>query len=210
MSRIFILNLTVFTLVACGGSTSSSPEPPILVPPVEPVDSVPAPIFPPNLNATTCTGLDFLDLLSVESSDTTQMGFEADKAIDDNLTSISRWESSVSGAQLTIELGYRHLVKEIGTAWYEGDQRISTFDIALSEDGNTYTTILTNETTSGITESFERFDIPDTVARFVRVISYGDNINSTTSFTEAAVFGCPLDVDVANTECKYCAIQSRP
>lgn len=197
MKRIVLIILALM-LSACGGGSDKSP--PVLpsVPPVEtpPVSGIADPIFPPDLSVTTCSGLDFIEKQSVVSTDE-QAEFPANNAIDNNLTDESRWVSTQSGTQLTIELGYRHLVKEIGTAWFNGEQQISTFDIALSEDGSTFTEVLTNETSSRITNSIERFDIQDTVARFVRITSYGTSNDNTTALIEAAVFGCPLDVETA-------------
>lgn len=205
MTRFIIVGLSVCVLVSCGGS--SGPTPPVINSPTvvvtPPVVDVPAapdvadPIFPADLSTTTCSGLDFIQLRSVQSDSATSTSFEASKAIDGSLSSASRWQTSDNGAQLTIELGYRHLVKEIGTAWFEGEQQTSTFDLAVSEDGATFTNILSGETSSQITSSFERFDIPDTVARFVRITSYGNSSDNRTALIEAAVFGCPLDVATA-------------
>jgi poly(beta-D-mannuronate) lyase len=144
--------------------------------------------------------MDFLNLLSVESDAPTELGFEADKVIDNKLSANNRWETAQSGAQITVELGYRHLVKEIGIAWFsEGLERIN-FDILISEDGTNFTPLLTDEMSSGLTKSFEHFDLPNTVARFVRLISHGGNTSSITSISEMAIFGCPLDVVNAPVE----------
>ncbi|WP_371194608.1 polysaccharide lyase family 7 protein [Glaciecola sp. SC05] len=194
---VFILSTFLF-LNGCGGSSAvnNPPAPPVLPPTPPPSSNIPDPIFPADTSRTTCAGLDYIELLSVESDSTVDAGFEASKAIDGSLLPNNRWQSSASDAQLTVELGYRHLIKEIGTAWFEGDQSTNSFDISVSEDGLTYTTLLSNETSSGTSHAIERFDVPDTVARFVRIISNG-NMSNTTALSEIAVFGCPLDVSSA-------------
>lgn len=197
----FCVALSLFGLAACGGGGGTNPTPPVVtpvpVPAPTPVVGVADPIFPADYDVISCVGLDYLKPISIESDNATTSGLEASNAIDSSLDAASRWETDESSAEITIELGYRHLIKEIGTAWFEGNQSTTTFDIALSEDGASYTTILTSEQSSGITESFERFDIDDTVARFVRLTSYGRDTGNTTSLLEAAVFGCPLDVATA-------------
>jgi poly(beta-D-mannuronate) lyase len=190
-------------LIACGGSSSSSDTPVVapptaVVPPVTP--DIADPIFPPDLSVTTCNGNDFINILSVESDSSAAAGFSAQNAIDNNLSAEGRWESSQSTAQITMDLGYRHFVREVGTAWFNGDQERTSFDILTSEDGVIYTPMLTNETSSGNSKQFERFDLSGSVARFVRLISNGSSDTGITSLSEFAVFGCPLDVSVAPIE----------
>jgi len=200
MIRAIFTTIFISTLFACGGSSSSSKQPVFEAPTAQPVvvEGVPDPIFPPDFTATTCTGNDVIQLRSIiESSASSEPGFDASKAIDNSLAPSNRWETSEAGAQLTIGLGYRHFVKEVGTAWFNGDQLSSSFDIAVSEDGGSYTTILSNESGSGSTNSVERFDLPDTVARFVRFTSNGNSTDGKTSLSEIVIFGCPLDVTIA-------------
>ena len=198
MIRIIFISLLTLVLSACGGSRSKQSDlnAPITQPDM--VQGISNPLFPANYNVTTCSGLDLIQLLSVvENAADTLAEFDVNKAIDNDLSPESRWETTKSGPQITIELGYRHLVKEVGTAWFNGEQQRSSFDVAVSEDGSNYTTILTNEISSGLTNSIERFDTPDTVARFVRLTSNGNLTTGITALSEIAIFGCPLDVGIA-------------
>lgn len=198
MFRALFALSSVFILAACGssGSGSSVLPTPTPTPTPTPEPGIADPLFPPDLSSVTCTGLDFLKPISIESDATSANGFSVENAIDSSLSADSRWEVSGDTATATVELGYRHLVKEIGTAWHQGNANTNSFDVSVSEDGETYTTILTNENTVGDTLLFERFNIEDTVARFVRITARS-NSASDIGLTELAVFGCPLDVDIA-------------
>lgn len=194
MFKKLLIVLSVL-ISSCGGSSSPTinlPQPPVSIPTTP---EIAAPIYPPNLSNTTCDGLDFISILSAQSDSQTNTGFEVTKTIDQSLNNENRWEANEQNAQITLELGLRYLVKEVATAWFEGDTNKNSFDILVSEDGISFSTILTSELSSGNTNSFERFDIPDTVARFVRVISNGRDNGAISSLNEIGVFGCPLDVD---------------
>ncbi|MGI9219884.1 MAG: polysaccharide lyase family 7 protein, partial [Woeseiaceae bacterium] len=83
--------------------------------------------------------------------------------------------------------------REVGIAWFEGDQRIASFSIHGSEDGVNFSPLLTNLQSSGETRSFERYDTPDTPAQYVRIESHGNSLNADNAIIEGTVFGCTLD-----------------
>jgi poly(beta-D-mannuronate) lyase len=121
-------------------------------------------------------------------------------AIDDILDPASRWESSGDPGTITFDLGERHLVREVGVAWFEGDQRIASFNILSSEDGAAFEPLLDNQQSSGETTSFERYDVPDTPARYVRIESHGNSLNADNAIIETTAFGCTLDRPTAVLE----------
>ena len=210
MKRAILFGASLSLLGACGGGSSTSTPsvtPPITViptpspTPAQPAEGVSPPTVPPNFAITSCDGLDFINLLSAQETGASLSGFGPENAIDDNLDSASRWETTETSAEITIDLGFRHLVREIGTAWFQGDQRSTTFNLSASEDGVTFAPLLTTDRQSGgITTNFERTDVDDTVARFVRITGSGNSVNASTSLIEASVFGCPLDRSVAVVE----------
>jgi poly(beta-D-mannuronate) lyase len=118
-------------------------------------------------------------------------------AIDDNLGPASRWESPGDPATITFDLGVRYLVREVGIAWFEGDQRVASFSVHASEDGVNFEPLLSNQQSSGETQSFERYDTPDTPARYVRIESHGNSLNSDNAILEGTAFGCTLDTATA-------------
>jgi poly(beta-D-mannuronate) lyase len=118
-------------------------------------------------------------------------------AIDDNLDTASRWESPGDPGTITFDLGVRYLVREVGIAWFEGDQRVASFSVLASEDGVNFQTLLANQQSSGETISFERYDTPDTPARYVRIESHGNSLNADNAIIEGTAFGCTLDAPSA-------------
>ena len=184
--RSIALGILTLALTACGGSGSgggNAPTPP--VPPVPPV--------PP----TSCTGNHLINVIAATDGGLSGAGFEPDKAIDDNLDPASRWETSGDSLTITFDLGARYLVREVGIAWFEGDQRVASFDVFTSEDGVAFESLLTNQQSSGETISFERYDVPDTPAQYIRIEGHGNSANLDNAIIEATAFGCTLDTATA-------------
>jgi len=130
-----------------------------------------------------------LDIASA-SANQTAAGLSASNAIDDDLSAGARWGSSVLPAALTLDLGAEFLVKDIGIAWHLGDQRTSTFTLQTSSDGTNFTNLQGSTTSAGNTQSFERYDVTDTSARYVRITGTGVSDANDFGIVEAAVFGC--------------------
>ena len=118
-------------------------------------------------------------------------------AIDDILDPASRWESPGDPGTITFDLGVRYLVREVGIAWFEGDQRVASFSVHASVDGVTFDSLLANQQSSGETQGFERYDTPDTPARYVRIESHGNSLNADNAIIEGTAFGCTLDTATA-------------
>ncbi|KEO88977.1 hypothetical protein EH31_13080 [Erythrobacter longus] len=134
--------------------------------------------------------MNFLNISSAEASQSSAGGFEADNAIDDGLGANSRWSASALPATLTLDLGAEFLVREVGLAFHLGDVRRSTFSLDVSSDGTNFTNLGASLESSGDTLSFERFDVTDTSARFVRISAESTSDSNPFGIVEAAVFGC--------------------
>ena len=178
----------LLAVAGCGGGGSpgtggNPPSPP--VPPVPPV--------PP----TSCTGNHLINVIAATDNGLSGAGTGPDMAIDDILDPASRWESPGDPGTITFDLGVRYLVREVGIAWFEGDQRVASFSILSSEDGVTFDPLLANQQSSGETQSFERYDTPDTPARYVRIESHGNSLNADNAIIEGTAFGCTLDTATA-------------
>ena len=170
-------------------TTTTAVTPPPPPPPPPPVTQI----------LDNCEGLDFLGISSASDGGSGDAGFGASNVIDNNLTAASRWSSQNNGASLTLDLDGPRLVRDIGLAFFQGDQRQTSFNVSVSLDGSEFTDILLTTESSGESLSFERFDVPDTPANFVRITGEGNSINNETAIVEAAVIGCSLDPEPAQT-----------
>ena len=108
-------------------------------------------------------------------------------AIDNNVN--THWSNLGVGSWIQMDLGVRKTVCSVDIAWYNGNVRQNNFAISVSNDGTTFTNVLSG-TSSGTTPSPERYNLPaNTVARFIRITVNGDTLNNWASITEIAVNG---------------------
>lgn len=124
-------------------------------------------------------------------------------------------------------LGFRHGLRLIWAAlrintchvdisWYRGNLRTNTFTISVSNDKINYQDIFDGQS-SGTTKSFERYDVPDTQARFLKITFYENSEdNNYASISELDIYGytpreiCDngLDddgdglIDIADSDCE--------
>ena len=179
----------VLAVSGCGGGGSST-----VVPANTPTTPV-APAPPPA--ATTCTGTHLINVVAATDDGQSIAGNGPDRAIDDLLDPASRWESPGDAKSITLDLGARHLVREVGIAWFEGDQRIATFSVLASEDGVNFESLLADQRSSGETLGFERYATPDTPARYLRIDNFGNSVSTDNAIVEGTAFGCTLDTPAA-------------
>ncbi|MEO1575312.1 MAG: polysaccharide lyase family 7 protein, partial [Pseudomonadota bacterium] len=162
-----------------GGSATVTPTP------------TPTPTPPPPV--TTCVGSQLINVVTATDDGDSLAGRGPELAVDDNLDAGSRWQSPGDAKSLTLDLGARHLVREVGIAWFEGDQRVATFSVLASEDGVNFETLLSDQQSSGATQSFERYETPATPARYIRIDNFGNSVSTDNAIVEGTAFGCTLD-----------------
>ena len=172
-------------LNGCGGGGDSSTPTPISSP-------SPTPTPTPTPTSATCSGLNLLDIVGATADANSGASLVAGNAIDDDLGASSRWSAPTFPSALTLDLGAEFLVKDVGIAWHLGDQRTSTFTLEASVDGTTFTSLQSATQSSGSTLSFERYDVTDTPARFVRITGSGTSDSTQIGVVETALFGCSL------------------
>ena len=172
----------LLAVTGCGGGGSSGV---VASPPPTPV--------PPS----SCTGNNLINVIAATDNGQSSAGNGPDRAIDDNLDPASRWESPGDAMTITFDLGVRYLVREVGIAWFEGDQRVASFSVFASVDGVNFESLLADQQSSGKTQSFERYDTPDTPAQYIRIENYGNSLNSDNAIIEGTAFGCTLDTATA-------------
>ena len=107
--------------------------------------------------------------------------------LDNNLS--TRWSSEGDGAWIRYDLGLAQTVGSVSVAWHQGDNRKSTFDVQLSADGSSWTTVLNRKASSGTTLGQQNHDFADASARYVRIVGHGNAVNDWTSITETDING---------------------
>ena len=135
--------------------------------------------------------------------------------LDNNLG--TRWSSNGVGQFITADLGSTKNICSVDIAWYRGNERMYNFVIATSSDGSTFTNVSTlassgttldfnnvltrassgttldfnnvlTRASSGTTLNSEKYTIPPTDARYVRVTVNGNTVNNFASITELDLF----------------------
>jgi hypothetical protein len=109
-------------------------------------------------------------------------------AIDNDLR--TRWANSALGSWIRADLGSVQNICSVDIAWYKGNARQYHFIIATSTDGTTFTNVFSGDS-SGTTASSEKYIIPATDARYVRVTINGNTQNNAASIYELDIFGSP-------------------
>jgi len=207
MSSRFERLLLVALVSGCGGGSDQTSDlvftSPVSAPAPEPEPApapAPEPEPEPTSGATDCSGNYLINVLDATDEGDSEPTYDALNSIDDNFSPESRWQSEGDAKALTLDLGSRHLVKKIGIAWFEGDQRIASFSVLLSENGDAFQSSLADQTSSGKTDSFEHYELSSEIARYVRIEGYGNSVSSQNAILEATVFGCTLDTETPVTE----------
>ncbi len=85
-------------------------------------------------------------------------------------------------------MGLKKILCSIDIAWYRGDVRSYNFVISVSDDGVNFKDIV-SASSIGKTTSAESYNIPDQIAKYVRVTVLGNTHNDLGSITEMAVQG---------------------
>jgi hypothetical protein len=100
----------------------------------------------------------------------------------------TRWSASGDGQWIRYDIGSTKTVTSVKVAFYNGDVRTSSFDVQVSSDGTNFTTV-GSYTSSGTSLNLETFNIPDSSARYVRLLGHGNSVNLWNSYTETEIWG---------------------
>ena len=107
-------------------------------------------------------------------------------AIDNNLD--TRWSNPEVGSWFRADLGSKKTICSVDIAWYKGNERQYNFVIATSADGTTFVNILSGKS-SGTTLNSEKYIIPSTSARYVKITINGNTQNNYANINELDIFG---------------------
>jgi hypothetical protein len=160
--------------VTQGGSTSPTPTP---TPPSAPTPT-PTPTTPGGPVEITPGG----SAVTASTSDTNVPA----NTVDNSLS--TRWSANGDGAWIRYDLGSMQTVAFVRLAAYSGNSRQNRFDLQLSNDGATWTNVITGGLTSGTTTAEETHDFADQSARFVRYVGHMNTLNTFNSLTEVSIY----------------------
>jgi len=107
-------------------------------------------------------------------------------AVDGSLA--TRWSANGDGQWLRLDLGSTRTVAHVNVAFYSGNTRSSQFDVQVSDDGASWTTVRTGAASGGTSTALETFDVTDTPGRYVRYLGHGNSTNTWNSVNEIQVF----------------------
>jgi len=139
-------------------------------------------IHPTSGQGTTSTCVD-TNITGISASGSSQ-NFPPNNVVDKNFNTL--WSTYGKGSWIQLDLGSSKNICSVNIAWYKGDTRESNFVISTSTDGSSYKNVLSTKS-SGNTLSFDKYVIPNTPARYVKIIVNGNTQNDYASITEAKI-----------------------
>ena len=119
--------------------------------------------------------------VSASASDTS---FPASAVLDLNPQTL--WSTYGKGAWVQLDLGKVKTVCSLDIEWYKGNQRNVNFIISVSKDGSTYKNVFDSKS-SGTTASFERYDLQDVEARYIKITVNGNTQNNYATIADLRV-----------------------
>lgn len=98
----------------------------------------------------------------------------------------TRWAAEGS-ASLTMDLGESQEIGYVTIAFYNGAKRQTTFDIQISDNGTSWTTVFSGKS-GGKTDGFEAFELGAVSGRYVKYIGYESTGSTWVSVNEMKVY----------------------
>lgn len=103
------------------------------------------------------------------------------------------WAATGAGQYIQYDLGSAKVLNHVNLAFLLGDMapygnRQYAFDIQVSTNGSTFTTVGGRRTSTGATSNFETYSVVGTTARYVRITMYGSNVNTVNTLTEVELY----------------------
>lgn len=141
--------------------------------------------------------------ISQVSAASSQVGFPSSNAVDNNLNTI--WSNYGVGSWIQLDLGTNKNICDVDIAWYKGNQRQNNFIISTSLDGKSYKNVLATRS-NGNTSSYENYEFPDTLARYVKITVNGNTQNNYASITEIRIQTTSLDQ--SQKQCSSVSVQN--
>ncbi|WP_394150481.1 polysaccharide lyase family 7 protein [Vibrio maritimus] len=105
----------------------------------------------------------------------------------------TRWSANGVGESMTFDYGQNVTFDAVKLSFHKGDKRTTKFDIETSLDGATWTKAVTDGESTGKSLNLERFDFPETTARYIRYVGKGNSSSAWNSVTEFVGVNCKTD-----------------
>ncbi|WP_218033950.1 heparin/heparin-sulfate lyase HepB [Paenibacillus koleovorans] len=112
----------------------------------------------------------------------------ATNTIDGSIIDGSTWQGSGDGVWIQYDFGESKLVSRADIVWYQSIKQRITYDIAVSTDGVTFTTVFSGQ--SSIASGFQITSFDPVTARYIRIIGHGNDgpYSAWTSINEVAFY----------------------
>ena len=117
----------------------------------------------------------------------TDDGNIAANTIDKDLN--TRWSAEGDGNWIQYDLAQFYWISFVKIAFYKGDQRVAYFDLQVSDDGESWTTVLSDAASSGTTSELQTFNFENITAKYVRYVGHGNSENDWNSLLEFEIWG---------------------
>jgi hypothetical protein len=125
-----------------------------------------------------------LDAGSVTASSSAS-GYPPSASVDGQLS--TGWAASGDGQWIRYDLQSSRTLTHLGINWLRGNQGKMRFDIQVSDDGSSFTTIYSG-TSSGTTTAEETYNFTDVAARYVRIVGHGNSVNTWNLIAETGIY----------------------
>jgi poly(beta-D-mannuronate) lyase len=102
----------------------------------------------------------------------------------------TRWSANGDGQWIQYDLGATRTVTSVSVAWYQGNTRVSTFDVQVADaPAGPFNTLAAGLKSNGTSLALQSHDVPDGAGRYVRLVGHGNTANAWNSITETQVWG---------------------
>jgi hypothetical protein len=96
----------------------------------------------------------------------------------------TRWSAQGDGHFIEFCFGEMKSIEGVAIAFYLGDQRATTFDVEVSQDGKNWNTVIDGAVSSGTTLQKETLVFPKVEALKARIVGHGNSSSMWNSITE--------------------------
>lgn len=126
-------------------------------------------------------------IAAVASTEQDDGGNIASNVYDGNFD--NRWSGQGDGAEITLELDKQYRISYIKVGLFKANERQTYFDVLTSIDNEHYTEARMDISSELSDDVLTIYDLPDTTAKYLRIVGHGNSTGDWNSFTELEVWG---------------------